>query len=68
MSLLLPALQAKANGGNPNLSQEQIGKLAGKCGGDIEIIFGGNKFNPTSNDSTHQGHILHWRRRFFHQL
>jgi hypothetical protein len=32
--------------------------MAGAPRGDLfELIYGGNKFNPTSNDSTHQSHL-----------
>lgn len=30
---------------------------SGGGGSDTEIIYGGNKFNPTSNDSTHSSHL-----------
>lgn len=30
-----------------------------RFGGDIEIFYGGNKFNPSSVDASHGGH-LHW--------
>lgn len=30
---------------------------AGQFGGDIEIIYGGNNFNPSSADSSHGGHL-----------
>lgn len=29
----------------------------GQAQGDLEIIYGGNKFNPTSNDATHPSHL-----------
>lgn len=34
-----------------------MGGAPGSPTGDLEIIYGGNQFNPTSNDSTHTGHL-----------
>lgn len=60
--------QPKPDGGLNNLTQILLSQAgggqnrgvplpAGGSGDDIEIIYGGNQFNPTSNDSTHGGHL-----------
>ena len=53
LSLLLPKLEALATGEG---GRGKAGSLPG--GGNLlELIYGGNAFNPSSADSSHQGHL-----------